>query len=1025
MSGRAVLNPQHPQQSSNSGPQLYLDVPELHALPSPSHSALMDFTHFDDFAFAYYGPPDQSSLVSLVDHTHTFQSPTAFPQHQAISGLAHSGLPFGTLPTGNRSQSIDGSKHPPDRTSPASNALEDPTTDQFGLASRKRADGTDLGGKPKEDKADATPAWSGLKTKAGKERKRLPLACIACRRKEDPLFRRATRLQAVSTLMYPMCLQDCMALLDKRPKRMEERIKATPKSDQEVASSGTRPVVKPAIPGTVPSSKPTKKRGAEEVFGPYLEAWAEVPSEPKIEGDDGPSSFQVHEGEENKLQHEGTEALPSKEIQEHLAEVFFDNIYGQSYHLLHKPSYMRKLKNDTLPPVLVLTVCAVAARFTSNPLVSSSGPESLRGEEWASHARDICTRRYEWPNLTILTCLLILGLHEFGTCQGGRSWALGGQAIRMAFALQLHKDLEYDPSGRNGAKAQLSFIDREIRRRIMWACFLMDRFNSSGTDRPMFIMEDTIQIPLPVKEKYFQFNMPAPTEMLDGRVPHPPSPNDGQIADARENMGVAAFLIRAIALWGRIITYLSQGGKDLDPNPLWEDESHCAKHLNDAVNLEASLPLLLKYSAENLEVHKTENTASQFLFMHICLQHNILFVSRAAISARKQQGVHDDFFSEASKRTFNAANRISELLREAEQSRCFVSAPFAGYCAFSSTTVHILVSSQNEEVLGMFHWMVENIRTQYRNALDAMRAVANVEERATQSSFLQYGDWFNRYPHGLSDAEFTDSATHKRKDLGADGVLKAKPELQSVEEYFSTFPTPQSVENKDTISAAAPKRKQSGKKQTGMPAQPGPHLDSLQSTDADAVSQERKFSGGLGLQTTGAAGFNPLAASNPQNPAFSTTMSPMSPASMTAFAHHAHTPTFFPPELLAMNFGQGSNGNIDPLDRQLVYSGYSMDACTGLGGGQDMMSGLDWDTVASGAQPDGGLQGRRSNVKAGMHGQSAGMADGAALSGLEASSARFMPFNMEPPDMGQDPGFNMGGIDPFTGVFGGGGSVIA
>ncbi|KAJ0130008.1 hypothetical protein HZ326_26887 [Fusarium oxysporum f. sp. albedinis] len=584
----------------------------------------------------------------------------------------------------------------------------------------------------------------------------------------------------------------------------------------------------------------------------------------------------------------------------------------------------------------------------------SSGPEFLRGEEWASHARDICTRRYEWPNLTILTCLLILGLHEFGTCQGGRSWALGGQAIRMAFALQLHKDLEYDPSGRNGTKTQLSFIDREIRRRIMWACFLMDRFNSSGTDRPMFIGEDTIQIPLPVKEKYFQFDMPAPTETLDGQVPHPSSPNGGQIADARENMGVAAFLIRAIALWGRIIKYLSQGGKDLDPNPLWEDESHYMKHLSDVVNLEASLPLSLKYSAENLEVHKTENTPSQFLFMHICLQHNILFVSRAAMSAQKQHGVHDDFFSEASKRTFNAANRISELLREAEQSRCFVSAPFAGYCAFSSATVHILgIISRNSSMKqtaeanlttnvkylhkmkkywGMFHWMVENARTQYRNALDAMRAVANVQERATQSSFLQYGDWFNRYPCGLSDAEFMDPSTHKRKDSGADGVLEAKHELQSVEEYF-TPPTPRSVENKDTIRAAAPKRKQSAKKQIGMPAQPGQHLDSLQSTDADAVSQERKFSGGLGLQTTGAAGFNPLAASNQQNPDFST-MSPTSPANMTPFAHHAHTPTFSPPELLAMNFGQGSNGNIDPLGHQFVYGAYSMDASTGPGDGR-------------------------------------------------------------------------------------------
>ncbi|UPK94524.1 hypothetical protein LCI18_005459 [Fusarium solani-melongenae] len=1056
-SGRGVSDSHHAQQPFDTGSQPYRDASDLHPVPSPSHAALMDASRFDDFAFAYQGLPDQSTLVPLADHANTSQSPTAFPQHQPMSTIPPNGLPFGAIPAAHRSQSMEGSDAAPDRTSPVSNALDDSVTDEFGLASRNRADGTDLGGKPKEDKADAAPAWSELKTKAGKERKRLPLACIACRRKkircsgEKPACKHCLRSRI--PCVYKVTTRkaaprtDYMAMLDKRLKRMEERIiKVIPKSEQEATASVTRAVVKPAIPGTLPSAKSTKKRGAEEAFGPDLEAWAKAPSKSKIAGDDRPSTLQVQENEETKLQHEGSEALPSKEIQEHLAEVFFDNIYGQSYHLLHKPSYMRKLKNGTLPPVLVLSVCAIAARFTSNPQISSSGPEFLRGEEWASHARDICTRRYEWPNLTILTCLLILGLHEFGTCQGGRSWALGGQAIRMAFALQLHKDLEYDPAGRNGQKTQLSFIDREIRRRIMWACFLMDRFNSSGTDRPTFIREETIQIPLPVKEKYFQFDMPAPTEMLDGRVLEPVSPDDGQLADTRENMGVPAYLIRAIALWGRIITYLSQGGKEADPHPMWDKESQYAKLLGDVQGLEAGLPASLKYSPENLEVQKTENTASQFLFMHVCLQHNILFMSRAAMPSRMQQGAHDDFFSEASKRTFGAANRISDIFREAEQSRCFVSAPFAGYCAFSSTTVHILgIISRNpsmqptaeanlttnvkylhrmKKYWGMFHWMVEDVRTQYRNALDATRAGTTAQERAAQSSFLQYGDWFNRYPHGLSDAEFMDPATHKRKDNGADGVLEAKPELQSVEEYFSTLPTPQSNESKDNPRGAAVKRKPGSKKQTGAPSQAGQQLDSMQNADAEVASgagaqQQGRFSDVMAMQTSGPASFSPLTVPNSQNPAFSNAMSPMSPANMASFAHHSHIPTFFPPELLTMNFGQG-NGAINPLDRQLVFGGYSMDTSAGLTSGQDMM-GIDWDTLAAGAQPDGGVPSRRSSVKTGMNGQAPGLVDGAGvMGGAEASSAWFMPFNMEPPEMGRDSGFNMGGGDPFAGMFSGG-----
>jgi hypothetical protein len=140
-----------------------------------------------------------------------------------------------------------------------------------------------------------------------------------------------------------------MAMLDKRLKRMEDRIiKIIPKSDQDATTSAiTRAVVKPAIPGASQGSKTAaKKRGAEEAFGPDLEAWAKGST--KFKGGDGTDealpSKDDSDADENLLFQEGADALPPKEIQEHLAEVFFDKVYGQAYHLLHKPSYMRKLK---------------------------------------------------------------------------------------------------------------------------------------------------------------------------------------------------------------------------------------------------------------------------------------------------------------------------------------------------------------------------------------------------------------------------------------------------------------------------------------------------------------------------------------------------------------------------------------------------------------------------------------------------------------------------------------------------------
>ncbi|UKZ56627.1 hypothetical protein TrVGV298_010466 [Trichoderma virens] len=785
--------------------------------------------HFSDYNFPFSAMPDlhMSEQPGINNHQadpfsqHQAGAITSVPPHtmNAVNNITRQPfvpmhdqqIPSVELANGSMAR----------KSTPASNSITDDGNDDFGLLNQNRGDGTDLGGKTKDDSSSAPPAWSELKTKAGKDRKRLPLACIACRRKkircsgEKPACKHCMRSRI--PCVYKVTTRkaaprtDYMAMLDKRLKRMEERIiKILPKGEQETISSVPRAVVKPAIPGTgtMASNKASaKKRNADEAFGRDLEAWAKAPR-PKLPEDHAAGTPESREAEENELLREGREALPPKDVQEHLTEVFFDNVYGQSYHLLHKPSYIRKLKNDTLPPVLVLSVCAIAARFTSSPKFNSATKQFMRGEEWASHARDICTKRYDWPNITILTCLLILGMHEFGTCHGGRAWALGGQAIRMAFALHLHKDLEYDPQSRN-KKVKLSFIDREIRRRVMWACFMMDRFNSSGTDRPVFIKEETMKIPLPVAEKYFQFDMPARTEFLDGSVPECSVPEQDQVDNPRDNMGASAYTIRCVSIWGRIVTYLNQGGREQDPYPMWNKDSEYAKLVRATEELLRTLPDNLQCTREALDIHRAESTAKHLLYLHMAIQQNLLFLHQAAVSFsqdRVGEEAPEDFIPQASIKTFAAANKISDLIRDAEEVQCSIATPFAGYCAFSSATIHITGifsgnpamkatgeanSSVNVRFLrnmmkywGMFHWMVENIRMQFRNALDAARAGGPNNGSTASSPILQYADWFNRYPHGVSDTDYMDPAIYRKKERGEDGALEQKPELQSIEEFF-------------------------------------------------------------------------------------------------------------------------------------------------------------------------------------------------------------------------------------------------
>ncbi|KFA46784.1 hypothetical protein S40293_06816 [Stachybotrys chartarum IBT 40293] len=1045
---------------------------DLHSNPS-AHNP-MDDSHFSDFNFSYHALPNQSSMVALPDQ---FSGPAvdAFAHQVSITSASHSmSIPAATLPTSDHvfhPQSIDGSDDgDKDGSSPMVNSLDDSVADEFGLAVQGRADGTDLGVKAKDGKADAPPAWTELKTKAGKERKRLPLACIACRRKkircsgEKPACKHCLRSRI--PCVYKVTTRkaaprtDYMSMLDKRLKRMEERIiKVIPKAEQDSTSVITRAVVKPAIPAMASNKATSKKRRADEAFGPDLEAWAAGSSKLSAADEQRRKSFEVQEAEDDALLHDGNDELPSKDVQEHLAEVYFENVYGQAYHLLHKPSYMRKLKNNTLPPVLVLSVCAVAARFSTNPKLNSTTRHFLRGEEWASHARNICTKRYEWPNITILTCLLILGLHEFGTCQGGRSWALGGQAIRMAFALQLHKDLEYDPNSRNG-HTKLSFIDREIRRRIMWSCFLMDRFNSSGMDRPMFVKEETVDLPLPVKERYFQLDMPVPTETLSGKIPSS-LVDDEQMLDVRDNMGVAAYFIRSVALWGRIITYFSEGGPGKhEHSPIWNQGSEFDTLAKEAEALLQTLPECLAYSSDNLEVHITDTTANQYILLHLSLQQNNLFLHRGAAShltTRIHEGAPDGFVAEAHTKTVLAANRISEILKDAETAQCFVSAPFAGYCAYSSATVHVNgITSRNPQVRstaeinsgtnvkflrkmmkhwGVFHWMVESIRMQYRIALDAARSGTPARDVWKMSSVLHYGDWFSRYPHGISDAEFMDPTASKKKERGADGVLEQKSELQSVEEYFETLSPPQSTGSRDGAKASTLKKTTSARRPDNNGARTSqPHLEPLVTNlrvspvpqPGSGHPQHRRLSGAVGAQPTSAAAFNPLVAQHTQNSSYHT-LSPISPV-VSQFSSQGHGQTsFFSPSMLSLGVPQSSNGMMHGLDGQFMYGSYPMEP-SGMASTPGMVSSVtDWDGLSIGGQtaqgshhgrgPKGALGGRQMQDHGGLGAPSM---HGAGRH--EDPGAWFMPFGMDTPDMGQDLGFGVGTVDAYGGMLGGSGS---
>jgi hypothetical protein len=899
--------------------------------------------------------------------------------------------------------------------------------------------GDDDSGKP--DDPHAVPAWSELKTKAGKERKRLPLACIACRRKkircsgEKPACKHCLRSRI--PCVYKVTTRkaaprtDYMAMLDKRLKRMEDRvIRIIPKEDQGIVASTGRSNVKPAIPPAPPKAGVgARKRGAEQAFDEELDDWASTkvgdPTKKNAATDASETEpMKTIDADEHSLLREGADQLPPKDLQQHLAEVFFDYVYGQSYHLLHKPSFMRKLAQDQVPPVLMLAVCAMSARYSNHPHVRTE-PAFLRGEQWAKPAREISLRRYDQPNITILIVYLILGLHEFGTCQGGRSWMFGGMAQRMAYALQLHQDLDHDPKRTvDNEKSELTFTDREIRRRTMWSCFLLDRFSSSGTDRPAFVGPEYIRAQLPIREKLFNMEITGPTEDLQGNVPNPVDPETGQVADARENMGVAAYTIRLVAVWGDVINYMNLGGKQRDQKPMWDEDSAFQRLRKAADDWKDTLPAALQYTPENLASHASDKIANQYLFMHIVYNQIMLFMNRFALPTPGQRAVYpkempDEFVSDAQKAALEAANAISALVHEGMDHT--VVAPFAGYAAFFSSTVHIhgafsqnptLEASSKQNLAwnvkyltkmkkhwGMFHFVTENLRDLYRKHADAAKSGALGKVGKEGEYIFQYGDWFDRYPHGVSGTDFEEPQAETKKDPGADAVLGQQSDLQTVEEFFSKLSPPsRATANAQSQQKARKSRKKQDAKADNNKA--GPAGDITQKgSDATIAGQQAQ----LHQQQHQQQQMPQSLQHHPQHMQQQLPNSGMDQQQhyappYTISQHSSAFPPGFqpPPNPLLM---QQQHGIMSQLDRQMVLSSY--------GGSDQNPSAIaqqqQQDLANSNPMIDSNGVSMHDNFDGSNFNPLASTAGG-ANSGYwgDPSSAWFMPFNMDPPTMADD-----------------------
>ena len=126
----------------------------------------------------------------------------------------------------------------------------------------------------------------------------------------------------------------------------------------------------------------------------------------------------------------------------------------------------------------------------------------------------------------------------------------------MAHALKINTEYSADIMCTESDGTAPSIVSRESRRRLMWACYVLDAWTSSGIDQLSLLRENDIKIQLPCNERNFGLRIASVTETLGvGHVLQflPPA-----IVPRRPaaNMGIMAYYIRIVTLWKKVVRYV-------------------------------------------------------------------------------------------------------------------------------------------------------------------------------------------------------------------------------------------------------------------------------------------------------------------------------------------------------------------------------------------------------------------------------------------------------------------------------------
>ncbi|KAL3424110.1 fungal specific transcription factor [Phlyctema vagabunda] len=354
-----------------------------------------------------------------------------------------------------------------------------------------------------------------------------------------------------------------------------------------------------------------------------------------------------------------------------LLDTYFTRCHGKAYWILDENSTRQRIQVQQVPNFLLYAIYAVSARYTSHP--NGYHAAVRMSDDYATRAR--AELDVDDPSVDALQALLLLAMSFTASGKGKKAYMLLSNGIAMAMALELHREVE--------SNARVTTIEREMRRRLFWTCYLMDRFMACGSKRPSLIADKSIVLRLPSWA-------PTPSALpVEGEFFQNGSNLQYHSGSGKKSQGSSGMLIDIVRILGITNRYLAAGGVKGDSHFPWHSLSNLSKIRQD-LDVWASGTQDVFSSVDTLfgQPDSTTLVLSKLIYhlIHCLIYRPFLPIDLAELAGT---GQHQSWQIEATNMCFLHANAIAELVELGKQSTAIEWPAFVGYCICTAGTVHV------------------------------------------------------------------------------------------------------------------------------------------------------------------------------------------------------------------------------------------------------------------------------------------------------------------------------------------------